>query len=68
VPNQGGDIVGHLLVGERAVDVGGVPVTLQLDGHDLSGLGQGGTNAPIAPMVMKAPCRTTRGDPAPWIS
>ena len=68
VPQQGGDIVGHLLVGERTVDVGGVTVPLQLDGDDLAGLGQGGTSAPIAPIVMKAPCSTTSGDPVPWVS
>ena len=43
VLHQGGDIIGHLLVAEGAVDdVGGVPMALELDGDDLVGLGQGG--------------------------
>ena len=42
VSEQGGRVVGHLLVGDRAVDVGGVAVALQLDHDDLSGLGEPG--------------------------
>jgi len=41
VPQQGGGIVGHPFVGDGAVDVGRVPVPLQLDGDDLPGLGEG---------------------------
>jgi hypothetical protein len=44
VPQQGGDVVRHLLVGERAVYVGSVPVPLQLDGDDLPSLGEGRHN------------------------
>jgi hypothetical protein len=40
VPQQPGGVVGELLVGERAVDVGGVPMALELDGDHLAVLGQ----------------------------
>jgi hypothetical protein len=40
LPQQGGGVVGHLLDGQRAVDVGGVPVCLLFDGDDLPGLGK----------------------------
>ena len=38
--DQGSDVVRHLLVGQRAIDVGGVPMALGLDGDDLPRLGQ----------------------------
>ena len=34
--DERGDIVGHRLVGERAVDIGGAPVPLQIDSDDLA--------------------------------
>jgi hypothetical protein len=37
---QRGGIVGQLLVGERAIDIGGVPVPLHLGNDDLSRLGE----------------------------
>jgi hypothetical protein len=33
-------VVHHLLEGQRAIDVGSVPVSLLLDGDDLPGLGK----------------------------
>ena len=44
--HQRRDVVGHLLVAEGAVDIGGVAVALQLDGDDLVVLGQGGEDRP----------------------
>jgi hypothetical protein len=38
--HQRGDVVGHRLVMEWAVDVGGVPMPLQLDANDLARLGK----------------------------
>ena len=40
--HQSGDVVGHALVGQRAVEVGSVAVALQFDGDDLPLLGQRG--------------------------
>ena len=33
-------VPGHLLVGQRAIDVGRAPIGLLLDGDDLPGLGK----------------------------
>ena len=38
--NQGRDVVRHMLVRERPIDVSRVPMALDLDGDDLPGLGQ----------------------------
>jgi hypothetical protein len=38
--DQGGNIVRHLLEGERAINIGGVSMSLQLDGNDLPVLGK----------------------------
>src|SRR5215204_6945447 len=44
VLDQGGDVVRHQLVGERAIYVGGAPMPLQLHSDDLPGLGEGRHN------------------------
>jgi hypothetical protein len=41
VAQERGGVVGPVLDGQRAVDVGGVPVRLLLDRDDLPGLGEG---------------------------
>jgi hypothetical protein len=41
VPECCGGAVGHLLVAQRAIDVGCAPVGLLLDGDDLAGLDKG---------------------------
>jgi hypothetical protein len=40
MPQQVGDVVGELLIGELAVDVRSVPVALELDRDHLVALGQ----------------------------
>ena len=40
VLDQGSDIIRHGFEGHRAVDIGGVPMRLQLDGDDLAALRQ----------------------------
>jgi len=42
VTDQGRRVVGHLLVRERPIDVGGMPMSLQLDRDHPPGLGQPG--------------------------
>jgi hypothetical protein len=68
VLQQRGGVIGELLVGERAVDVGGVPMALELDRDDPVALASAGTRSPISSTVMYAPANTTSGSPAPWIS
>jgi hypothetical protein len=41
VLDQGGDVVRHLLVAKRAINVGCMPMGLQLNGDDLAGRGKG---------------------------
>lgn len=38
LPEEGGCVVRHLSVGQRPIDVGGVAVSMLLDGDDLPGL------------------------------
>ena len=44
--DERGDVIRELLETEGAVDVGGVPMPLQLDSDDLPGLGQGRQERP----------------------
>src|SRR5258707_245817 len=46
VLDEGRGVVRHLFVGERPIDVGCVPMALDLDGDDLPGLGQVRQNLP----------------------
>ena len=46
VAEEGGGIVGQLLVAQRTVDVGGAPVRLLIDGDDLPAPGQGRQQRP----------------------
>jgi hypothetical protein len=61
LPDQGGNIIRHAFETQRAIDVGGVPVGLQLDANDLPVLSKGGSTWANMPMPPRPPCSKTSG-------
>ena len=54
--DQGGDVFGHELEAQWAINVGCAPVGLQIDGDDLPILGEEGSTSPNISIAPTPPC------------
>ena len=63
--DQGGDVVSHQLEAQRAIDVGGAPMGLQIDGDHLPVLGEGWQHLAEHLDPPTPPCSRISGSPAP---
>jgi hypothetical protein len=66
---RGASVARQAFVRQRSIDVAGVAVTLQLNGHHVEAVREHGQQlGKQLSMVPTAPWSSTRGAPLPWCS